>query len=861
MEGLIAGMSKRYKGLMDEQSRSLAGLISTTQDLAFGQRGLFGRFGEYAADTIRLRDVLTGLNTGLERVLDTIEEKGFGEALKTFLPPGSEAGLVALGGALAGITGKGVYEGLRRLIPLVISFGKHIGPWAIVGAEVALALYGIHKMMQLIQGDLEQLLRQQTGNTEEDTWRSFGGEKWTTGEAVEPESPMQQAAKRLQEQTEAATGRMSELRRADEELMTALTGKQAELPAEPPKVLTSEGRIAELLADLEALHNAVLTGSGAVLERIKSSTEAFYDWHEYLSAAPGFAAGGRVTPGGSTANVSPTASAGIIEVHGQEWIMPAWMAKRHPELVAWLEDYRKTGIPDTLPSFAEGGPVSPAPMQVGGYPMGDIPSEPVSLPVVEVDAYTEAGRALKRLADEIKAAKRESERGADIFFVERAKEAEGQYALARRNIVESLMRTRDSGTDAMYNLGIAVANNSRRARDSVVNDFGNIKAAADDLAGQGYEFTLDTTEAQNNLNALKNDLAGLSPVIRLTEEEMAAASVDIEQTIKQLRENVASDMKAIADAMKLSRESAADDTAKMKNALGTMADDTENRLTAWNLFLIGVTARAVPSMIDDLDDLGAHANKVFARMAENAILRSSKAEDALRKLGRTFGDLRNEADNWHFTIQDAARGGLQALELLSNTGVDYMGLVKKEFVSFLDELHRGEATWESFGGTMMDIARQAIVAAEAQLLAAKTAALGAALMKIFVNPAQALAEAAAVTVQAAAGLAALEALRAMIPAAAEGGIVTPRPGGTLVNVAEAGKTEAIVPLDRLEQFINPPAVKPIEGQRPASGSQITLQIVLQNPVIREEQDIDDLAEAIMESVVRRLKQEGAVLSG
>jgi Prophage tail length tape measure protein. len=40
------------------------------------------------------------------------------------------------------------------------------------------------------------------------------------------------------------------------------------------------------------------------------------------------------------------------------------------------------------------------------------------------------------------------------------------------------------------------------------------------------------------------------------------------------------------------------------------------------------------------------------------------------------------------------------------------------------------------------------------------------------------------------------------PALAEGGIVMPSNGGSLVNVAEAGQPEAIFPLDKLEQFIN-----------------------------------------------------------
>jgi tape measure domain-containing protein len=41
-----------------------------------------------------------------------------------------------------------------------------------------------------------------------------------------------------------------------------------------------------------------------------------------------------------------------------------------------------------------------------------------------------------------------------------------------------------------------------------------------------------------------------------------------------------------------------------------------------------------------------------------------------------------------------------------------------------------------------------------------------------------------------------------IPALAQGGIITPRPGGQIVQVAEAGQAEAVIPLDRMNEFID-----------------------------------------------------------
>jgi hypothetical protein len=39
-----------------------------------------------------------------------------------------------------------------------------------------------------------------------------------------------------------------------------------------------------------------------------------------------------------------------------------------------------------------------------------------------------------------------------------------------------------------------------------------------------------------------------------------------------------------------------------------------------------------------------------------------------------------------------------------------------------------------------------------------------------------------------------------IPRLADGGVVMPRPGGVLANLAEAGKPEAVIPLDRFDSM-------------------------------------------------------------
>jgi hypothetical protein len=47
------------------------------------------------------------------------------------------------------------------------------------------------------------------------------------------------------------------------------------------------------------------------------------------------------------------------------------------------------------------------------------------------------------------------------------------------------------------------------------------------------------------------------------------------------------------------------------------------------------------------------------------------------------------------------------------------------------------------------------------------------------------------------GFAIPELTKIRIPQLAEGGIVMPKPGGTLANIGEAGRPEAVIPLDRM----------------------------------------------------------------
>jgi hypothetical protein len=71
-----------------------------------------------------------------------------------------------------------------------------------------------------------------------------------------------------------------------------------------------------------------------------------------------------------------------------------------------------------------------------------------------------------------------------------------------------------------------------------------------------------------------------------------------------------------------------------------------------------------------------------------------------------------------------------------------------------------------------------------------------------------------------------------IPRLAEGGIVLPRPGGVLANIAEGGQAEAVIPLDRLGN---------LKGD--GNGVNITINTVAGDPVAIERIVLDAISRA------------------
>jgi tape measure domain-containing protein len=85
-----------------------------------------------------------------------------------------------------------------------------------------------------------------------------------------------------------------------------------------------------------------------------------------------------------------------------------------------------------------------------------------------------------------------------------------------------------------------------------------------------------------------------------------------------------------------------------------------------------------------------------------------------------------------------------------------------------------------------------------------------------------------------------------IPRLAEGGIVQPRPGGVLANIAEAGQAEAVIPLDKLDDMLT--------TNSRGGGANITIN--LSGIMTRSKADEREIARSLIQTINDELRAKG-----
>lgn len=150
-QGIMAfwqNANTRFKGMMEEQSKTIFGRWSTLRD---NLNQISIQIGDRLAKALGVTDRLAAFNQQLEEILNTIREKGLRTALASLFTPELQHTIAGVAGAIAGM-----------LVPALIALGKAIwklvGPlrlWALLGAavaEVALFIYQHWNQLKTLLG-------------------------------------------------------------------------------------------------------------------------------------------------------------------------------------------------------------------------------------------------------------------------------------------------------------------------------------------------------------------------------------------------------------------------------------------------------------------------------------------------------------------------------------------------------------------------------------------------------------------------------------------------------------------------------------------------------------------------------------
>lgn len=131
---LVKGMEDRFKGLMEQQSKTIGGMFSTLRDTV---ASIMREIGNDIIKTFNLKEKLAGALDWLQEFADTVKEVGIGEALRQMIPPEVRTAIVAIAGAITGAMIPALINMALSAVKVVVA----LGPWSAVAAAVAIAAY------------------------------------------------------------------------------------------------------------------------------------------------------------------------------------------------------------------------------------------------------------------------------------------------------------------------------------------------------------------------------------------------------------------------------------------------------------------------------------------------------------------------------------------------------------------------------------------------------------------------------------------------------------------------------------------------------------------------------------------------
>lgn len=145
LEAIVNGMNDKFSGMMDEQSQTLSGLMSTIQD---NIDQTMTAIGQSLSESLGLKEWLKDMGGALSDFRAKVQSSGISEALKQMVPPGLGVALAALTGALVVLTVVGVIPLTTALWGMAVAAWTAMAPFApfiALGAAVGAVLYLLWK--------------------------------------------------------------------------------------------------------------------------------------------------------------------------------------------------------------------------------------------------------------------------------------------------------------------------------------------------------------------------------------------------------------------------------------------------------------------------------------------------------------------------------------------------------------------------------------------------------------------------------------------------------------------------------------------------------------------------------------------
>lgn len=138
IQGIIEGMNKKFPNMMEQQSQTILGKLSTIKDSG---AAIMRTLGDKIVDALDVKDRLSSVTDWLTEFSQSIEKSGIKETIDKFFSEDMKAKIVIVAGAITGALVPAfaslAVSATTALVPLL--------PFIAAGALIAAVAYGIYK--------------------------------------------------------------------------------------------------------------------------------------------------------------------------------------------------------------------------------------------------------------------------------------------------------------------------------------------------------------------------------------------------------------------------------------------------------------------------------------------------------------------------------------------------------------------------------------------------------------------------------------------------------------------------------------------------------------------------------------------